>query len=196
MKMAYEVPKMRVELFQANEYVNACSSMHYFTGWLSVQWNNITQWFFGDTKLNMLNQNTSQEQYYYKQVDRVQNADGTYSAQDYSGTDPILYLEYSAPYDTFVLYQEAGSASGYYDEGRNGRYTQTVDGSTSLQVNDGSSNTNPRFEKAGHLITPWYGGVNYLDANGSVQNADAWYADHCLGEIEYEEEEGFRKMNS
>jgi len=227
MKMVYETPKMKAEIFRTDAYCAACGNQPYFTGWLSVQWNNVTNWFFGDNKIEMINQNDynnpdTRNQYYYKQVERIKNEDGTYSAKEMTGN--ILYLEYSAPYNEFVLYQEA-AGSGYYSDYQNGRgdnrsdpndYDTFVSGANSLQVNNGDKGTTPWFEKDPGMVNNWFGypSTEYYEMNADgtpkvynpeatdprekykVVGADAWFADRCLGVTKFTREEGFAMIPS
>ena len=176
MKMVYETPKMKAELFQTNAYCNSCGVEKVF-GYIEVDANHeiTTGWgsmlqvvasvmgkftFMGDKAISSKNQYTQESQYYYVAEE-----------------DSSVYLEWSQPYQTFVLYKEGGVNTGYYDS--NDR--QIFDGSSTLQTNNGNQWSNPSFEQQSHMI----------DANGSVSGtADSWWADHCMGEIATENVNG------
>ena len=195
MKMVYETPKMKAELFQANAYCNVChtkkvvgmvdinlgdNGMSLYSGDnLIVKLTGLLK-FKADSAVYSLNQNRDVEQWYFK-------AEG----------NPNVYLEWSGHQQQYVLYYEAGATSGFYDATTSGgggypgggsttTYTQIFDGSTTLQTNNGSGD----FHKAGGLEYSTY--INgptqyYYDYSDStpdvsrVNNVDAWVADHCLG---------------
>lgn len=214
MKMAYETPKMRAELFQAAEYVAACSNP-FIEGFLRVQeyGKEIWHYFFGGNKLMMLNQNQpSMEQYFYKKITGVElDANGNVTDYDNLGAnDTMYYLEYSAPHDRFVLYQEAGANSGYYTN--NG----FVSGANSLQANDGDTWTTPDFKEAagdvyripdnansGLKSTQYYeydlntGAPVLTNGEYTTLDANGWYADECLGVVgDMEALNGYKVVNS
>lgn len=169
MKMAYEQPKMSVEFFAPENYFAACDSMHTFTGWVVVNQEGEEYRFWGEGRIETLNQFTGQRQYYYKEAD-----------------DSSIYLEYSAHHDAFILYQEGGSTTGYYENvgsSRNPRYEQIFNGGSSLQTNVGAG---PTFAAGMNMQTRGQNGsgTNFLDANGNTVHADAWMPDICLGKAD------------
>lgn len=179
MKMVYETPKMKAELFQASEYVNACTRDHYFTGKMFVWLDGVQYWFSDSSKRYMVNQNSGDTQWYWTE-----------------DSNPKLYLEYSAHIskqtgqDTFIMYEEAEGASGFYDNlGSDTPYDWRddewvlmdtgIDYGSTLQVNTGGEGTGYAAQEGMKQTSTWY-----LDLNGERQQADGWYADHSLGVVD------------
>lgn len=220
MKMVYETPKMRVEQFRANQYVAACEET--FTGFVRARAHIGDMWryFFGDASVKMVNPNSGDEQWYYREIDAVYN-EQTHTMEDWkyathSDTDPLYYLEHSVHQNgATVLYTEAGRDSGY---DTNGDGVIDLSGANSLQVNNGTpasswENRNDFAKEAGYIAgtdrrgnptTPYYNydvatGDPYEDANGNYELKYAFgrYADNCLGRVaEFETLTDYRIISS
>ena len=173
MKMAYEQPKMMVELYNTNQYVAACGTR--FNGWYTVLYDDngktIEFNFNGNTRTEMINTNNGEAQYYWV-------ADETYNGQK-------VFLEFSAYYDFSPFLYADNAKSGYQQKGNNGKW---IDGVGSLQVNNAAGNNTPgvqigEFAQAGHTINNTR---NYGITNPITGETDTWsslFADDCLGVV-------------
>lgn len=176
MKMAYERPVMKAELFAANDYVAACTKMPQLSGFIEVIHKTIKLLFKGilngEGMIYSYNQYSGDDQFYYVGYDKE------------TGEKTDYYLEYSAHQNgAWVLYEESGASTGYYKYDGSGNkysssnYDQIFDGSSTLQTNTGAE---PTFAKD----SGWnYRETKYYDSNGDTQTADAWVADKCLGTV-------------
>lgn len=200
MKMAYETPKMKVELFQTNAYCDQTCGLAMMKGYVTVEAiiNKVKEifTFYTEDKVVSLNQYSHQKQYYYE-----------WENNDTAGTK--YYLEWSAHQNgAFILYEETAN-SGYYNSQTLGDYVKDDygnvigDGSNTLQTNTGYSWSNPAFS----TNATWhdeskkddedYAGTEFL-YNGEAVHANVWYADRCLGQVSpvFTEDQTWEIVNS
>lgn len=211
MKLAYETPKMKAELFQANQYVAGCKYeklygyfvladfVRTFAG-ITIGNGTMDFTFRHNSEITSKNQYQQTNQYYYVAEE-----------------DSSVYLEWSQPYQQFVLYKEAGATSGFYDNGSyGGPDTQIYEGSTTLQTNDGSPvggwGAHPEaefdYQQPSHEINrptsylyQTADGTILSDKNGNPgqinrNGADYWISDHCMGAVDVAEGETWDIINS
>lgn len=199
MKMAYETPKMKAELFQTNAYCLGCGSeqmygyviidgnititigggFSFFPGMgggesLDVKLDKEQYTFDDDSLVKALNQNTGDSQYYYVAKE-----------------DSSVYLEWSTPEQAFVLYKEVGSESGFFDAAGN----QIFDGKSTLQTNTGMPTSNPAYNKIGERDEkPSAYLYDFTDPTmediARTEAAGGWYSDHCLGKVDANRQSG------
>lgn len=191
MKMVYERPVMRVEVYQANDYVAACNRVQTTEGKFLSVYCGENVYYFTTSATSQTNLNSGQAQYYFNEYNGEL---GDYTPQDgyTNGNDGgIFYLEYSAHMSSannpaYYLYQENAS-SGYgassldatgawwnrtYSPSENA--TVLVSGANSLQMNNGKDG--------------WA-----LREGGKASNKDDWwYSDTLLGKVSYDEETVFK----
>ena len=206
MKMAYETPKMKAELFQTNAYCVVCDNTPVFAGWVKVSalfagMTEAVELIFKSTdKVLSLNQYTREEQYYYHWENNRANDSWNKTGND-AWMNKDYYLEYSAPYseegnETFVLYQETANSGFYYDD-RPGAYVeqngvQIGNGSTSLQTNVGNPPNFEMDEEASNTYLSRGQGESFFDPydgteflyNGERVHANYWRPDICIGRVE------------
>lgn len=219
MKMVYETPKMRVEQFQTNAYCSNCGAGSILVGVIKVAASilgngagrNDMLMFYGDSRVESLNQFSGQNQYYYTWSGNTMNDadDDTTGFKTWQMSD--YYLEYSAyesqqqGRDIFVLYKES-QYSGYYDVEVEGQYKKDDagnvigDGSTTLQTNTGMPYSRPAYSSpAGFREEGLNGpGTDFL-YEGERVHANYWFADQCIGQVSPEKstvEEPWEIVNS
>lgn len=144
MKMAYERPVMRAEMFQTNGYCGDCMDVPTAAGSVITAKVGDIKYFFSTVRIAQTNPNVGTPQYYYDEhedyLDVSGNAGGTH------------FLEYSSDRNAFFIYQDAtGSGLGAKDgveyagglSAKPSSNSVITDGTGTLQVNgylDAASN--------------------------------------------------------
>lgn len=180
MKMKYERPVMRAQVFQANAYCAGCDRVLGTTSSvLKVIWDD-KYYYFDPNAVAMRNPNNGNTQYYFNEHKDYMNS-SSHDGNTLGNADGVFYLEFSNSYinsrDAHYLYKE-DSRSGYgaselHQSGLLNRWNPTDDAVTNpgsgagLQVNDGSD---------GWGISWW----------GDRSDPNAWwYSDDLQGKVTY-----------
>lgn len=137
MRLVYERPVMRAEVFRTNAYAEGCKrEFDSATNYLKFLLKGVGALFFDMTQHKTTNMNLGFEQYYYKE------------AEKYDYTDETYFFEYSAENRNYNLYRDNDN-SGY---GRTSSGEVQVSGKGNLQTagfNGGTGWQNTLFNPDG-----------------------------------------------
>jgi len=169
MKMTYERPVMREQMFQASEYVAACKRVPgdrnpfaYFLASLKLDNGTTRQWAFSMTPNYARNDGSGAEQWYFheyngtlldahKDINFANDEEGINVGWGETAGNGTYFLEWSNSSTSwggqkYYIYEDMNSSG--YDRNGDGKVDTNGKGTGSLQVNGGNGN-------AGYTIVPF-----------------------------------------